>query len=71
MKDIDSALRYLDTFIEQRGWKEVFEAYQTLKAAVLAQQANNKQSTPCHRKCSNNRNGICITGGMRYCEDVS
>jgi len=46
MKGIDSAINYLDTFIEQRGWKEVFEAYQTLKAAVLAQQTTNKQSTP-------------------------
>ena len=44
---IDEAVRNLDNLLiacDQSGR----EAWQTLKTAVLAQQTNNKQSTPCH-----------------------
>ena len=34
------------------------EAWQTLKTAVLAQQTNNKQSTPCS-KCGTDRVLMC------------
>ena len=41
----------LDAQFADPGYKYALlrrEDWQTLKAAVLAQQANNKQSTPCH-----------------------
>ena len=41
------AIEILDQFMPDTDDQICLEAWQTLKAAVLAQQSNNKQSTPC------------------------
>ena len=49
---VKQLIERLDTEIEMVCCDSARSDWQTLKTAVLAQQTNNKQSTPCTWKCA-------------------
>ena len=60
--DINEALDTIILYLPMNSPAVVAEAWQTLKAAVLAQQTTSKQSAPCYQCAEYLRDG-----GANYC----